>query len=88
MPVFHPCRGRGALPRASGDWRETFPRCTRGKILEEQKVQQEHTRKYHGSGPAAAPKPGQEETQWRKASGEVDARANTNPNDTEANAAG
>jgi hypothetical protein len=42
MPVFHPCRGRGALPRASGDWREKFPRCTRGTSLEEQKVQQEH----------------------------------------------
>jgi hypothetical protein len=41
-PVFHPCRGRSALPRASGDWRETFPRCTRGASLEEQKVQQEH----------------------------------------------
>ena len=42
VPVFYPCRGRGALPRASGDWREKIPRCTRGTSLEEQKVQQEH----------------------------------------------
>ena len=56
MPVFHPCRGRGALPRASGNWRETFPRCTRGASLEEQKVQQEHKKisRFRSSGSSQA----------------------------------
>jgi hypothetical protein len=57
MPVFYSCRGRGALPRASGYWREKFHRYTRRASNEDKKEQQEH-KKIYGSGPAIAPKPG------------------------------